>query len=942
MRRILIFSDSRGQHKPVGTNHKIFAERLATEVKDVEVDLVLCPMKWTTTLDFFIYAEQFGVEQYDHVVLYTGIVEWSPRPQTSAINDLYYNKSASNNNAWLLNTRDYSKKIVNNKKYIFDSFFGEHEINKYLNSPFDTTYQGERTINMYSLDMAKKLASKLSRLKNIIFINANKVLSDWNGDYKKERPSNMSITEKYSQIFTDTIGLERTVDISSWSDDDVKNFTCDNIHLTKAGSDFIFEKLVRKMKLELKSDWDIKKSNFNLQLEKNLESLCTFTGVERFTGEKKRKFLSSYTTKNYLGTLIIGLKIKGDDNYRIDNLNFLLSWIDYHYSDLFEVLIVEQGQERKLQAGYENKYSFVKYEFLYNPNEFNRGWGYNVAVQHFCKDSKVVALIDTDVLTGNNFVADFRDCFTGKYKVVSPYQNVYYTSEDEAKKIKIEKSYTFLNNKNAIKNPVTLTGGIVIFDRRTYLSLKGFEQYVGYGCEDRSLDVLCFSMLNPEDIRISPYAYPHLYHPTDSSARVDFKAIYQHLQQNYNCSWSPKLDRTDFIHNECSHPERSMLVKRLLDKELSFADPDLYKNGKAELTVNGIHLNRFKDKDVSEKIILPPDFKDFNYLERELYEAPAPDSSELEQFRNAFLGERCFIIGNGPSLNKHDLSLLENEYSFGVNSFYYKTRETGFTPTFYVVEDNSVMKENLAEIKKYHAPFKFFPTVYKRLHPKEPNTFFFEMNRGFYEKSSPNYCIPRFSADATKQLFCGQSVTYINLQLAYFMGFSEVYLIGMDFSYVIPDSHKRTGDVLLSDSDDPNHFHKDYFGKGKTWKDPKLERVGMNYRMAKIAYESTGRKIYNATVGGSLEIFERKNYYDLFDNVSVGGSESEMGVNFADANRLYRNKQFADAAVSYLRLAKNRPEFSAYREMALVSWSKAKENNQPLQDEVRLQIIELM
>src|SRR5690606_34677817 len=148
---------------------------------------------------------------------------------------------------------------------------------------------------------------------------------------------------------------------------------------------------------------------------------------------------------------------------------------------------------------------------------------------------------------------------------------------------------------------------------------------------------------------------------------------------------------------------------------------------------------------------------------------------------------------------------------------------------------------------------KFFPTIYKNLHPKDETTTFFEMNRGFYEKSSPNYAVPRFSTDATKQLYCGQSVTHINLQLAYFMGFSEVYLIGMDFSYVIPDSHQRKGDVLTSDTDDANHFHPDYFGKGKTWKDPKLDRVESNYRMAKLVFDSTGRKIYNASIGGKLE-----------------------------------------------------------------------------------------
>ena len=98
------------------------------------------------------------------------------------------------------------------------------------------------------------------------------------------------------------------------------------------------------------------------------------------------------------------------------------------------------------------------------------------------------------------------------------------------------------------------------------------------------------------------------------------------------------------------------------------------------------------------------------------------------------------------------------------------------------------------------------------------------------------------------------------------MGFTDIYLIGMDFDYVIPKSHERRGDLIVSTTDDPNHFHKDYFGKGKTWKDPKLDRVAMNYRQAKISYEAVGRRIYNSTIGGRLEIFERADFAALFDD----------------------------------------------------------------------------
>lgn len=241
-----------------------------------------------------------------------------------------------------------------------------------------------------------------------------------------------------------------------------------------------------------------------------------------------------------------------------------------------------------------------------------------------------------------------------------------------------------------------------------------------------------------------------------------------------------------------------------------------------------------------------------------------PDSKKIKALKNKFAGKRCFIVGNGPSLNKIDLGKLNDEYSFAVNGIFYKTKESGYKPTFYVVEDHSVMMDNQKEINDYETEYKFFPINYKRFVRKSENTTFFKMNTGFYEKQSPNFKIPRFSTDCAKRLFCGQSVTMINLQLAYYFGFSEIYLIGMDFDYQIPESAIVNGDCIESTEDDPNHFHPDYFGKGKKWHDPHLDRVLNSYKMNKLIYEADGRKIYNATVGGKLELFERVNFESIF------------------------------------------------------------------------------
>ena len=250
--------------------------------------------------------------------------------------------------------------------------------------------------------------------------------------------------------------------------------------------------------------------------------------------------------------------------------------------------------------------------------------------------------------------------------------------------------------------------------------------------------------------------------------------------------------------------------------------------------------------------------------------------TRIQTLKDIYRGERCFIIGNGPSLNEHDLELLHGEASFAVNSFFYKSEETGFMPTFYVVEDSKVAEERAEEINSYPYPYKLFPNFYRDKFVRDAyNTSYFNMDMGFYKTGGPFYCVPRFSEDAAEAVIAGQTVTYANMQLAYYMGFTEVYLIGMDFHYVIPAEHKISGNHILSTTDDPNHFHKDYFGVGKTWKDPKLDRVAMNYRQAKVAYEAAGRKIYNATIGGKLEIFDRVDYEALLRDPATGKRRSQ-------------------------------------------------------------------
>jgi len=222
----------------------------------------------------------------------------------------------------------------------------------------------------------------------------------------------------------------------------------------------------------------------------------------------------------------------------------------------------------------------------------------------------------------------------------------------------------------------------------------------------------------------------------------------------------------------------------------------------------------------------------------------------LPQFHDRYKGERCFIIGNGPSLNHTDLSKLKGEYTFGMNRIFLMFEELGFSTTFFVSMNDLVIEQSVEDIQKLEIP-KFVNWRARRwLQPQDDLYFIYA-----------TYAGPKFSKNATRRLWEGATVTYVSLQLAYYFGFSEVILIGVDHSFATKGAPNTT---ITSQGDDPNHFHPKYFGKGFRWQLPDLETSKIAYMMARQAYEKAGCRVVDATVGGKLTVFPKVDYDSLF------------------------------------------------------------------------------
>lgn len=118
------------------------------------------------------------------------------------------------------------------------------------------------------------------------------------------------------------------------------------------------------------------------------------------------------------------------------------------------------------------------------------------------------------------------------------------------------------------------------------------------------------------------------------------------------------------------------------------------------------------------------------------------------------------------------------------------------------------------------------------------------------------YCNSRlftFSNDIRREIHEGYIVTYVAMQIAYYMGFAIIFLIGVDHNF------KASGNLnekCIMYGEDINHFDPRYFGR-KEWHLPDLEASELAYHLAKFHFNRGGCQIYDVTADGKLNIFPK-------------------------------------------------------------------------------------
>lgn len=196
-----------------------------------------------------------------------------------------------------------------------------------------------------------------------------------------------------------------------------------------------------------------------------------------------------------------------------------------------------------------------------------------------------------------------------------------------------------------------------------------------------------------------------------------------------------------------------------------------------------------------------------------------------------------------------NLEPLSSEHTFGANRIYLMFERLGFATSFLTCTNHLVWEQFGSEMLA-QSSVTFVPWHERDIVAPGKDRYFIRL-------------VPRlaFRSDLPHTgLAGGATVTFANLQLAYFLGFRTAVLIGVDHFFQTTGEANAT---VIGGESDPNHFDPSYFSAGVRWQLPDLEGSEQVYRAAKAAWENDGRRILDATVDGKLNVFPKVSYEQI-------------------------------------------------------------------------------
>jgi hypothetical protein len=231
-------------------------------------------------------------------------------------------------------------------------------------------------------------------------------------------------------------------------------------------------------------------------------------------------------------------------------------------------------------------------------------------------------------------------------------------------------------------------------------------------------------------------------------------------------------------------------------------------------------------------------------------------------------GERCFVIGNGPSLARQDLSHLAGEITFCVNSFWKHPIVERWAPTYYCLADPDFF-DGSEPNRRFFADLRQACPSSTLLLPLQAHRLVAE--QGLVPASHVRYVAfagqlrdgLRAVPDLTRAVPGVINVTLLAILTALYAGCSRIYLLGLDHDWL---AHRGVAGHFHGGAVVENHETAAFTDlaqmKYKKVMQAQLD-LWNSYEALGAMAERMGARILNATDGGFLDVFPRARYEDV-------------------------------------------------------------------------------
>lgn len=219
------------------------------------------------------------------------------------------------------------------------------------------------------------------------------------------------------------------------------------------------------------------------------------------------------------------------------------------------------------------------------------------------------------------------------------------------------------------------------------------------------------------------------------------------------------------------------------------------------------------------------------------------DKNALPALKDKYKGQPMLVVGNGPSLNQTPLEDFAGVPAIGMNKIDLLFSRSTWRPSMIVCANDAVVMQHKEKFSTSEIPI-WLAWKNRWYMPRKTNNVSYYLNRNATD----------FRTDLEDGVSVGHTVTFVALQLAYWMGADPVIVFGVDHSFAFSG---KAQEYVRWKGPDVNHFDPNYFQHGSLFGNPNLETSEQQYADALRNFESDGRRIYDATIGGKLQIFPK-------------------------------------------------------------------------------------